>query len=140
MTNLTAFLSQNKIKQENIKFVASNNFIDENKNPIEWEIRAISQNEADELRKSCTKRVKIAGKGYINETDTDLYMSKVAAACTVFPDLKNKELQDSYKVMGDDQLLKAMLSLGEYTTYIQKISDINGFDISLDEAVDEAKN
>lgn len=140
MTNLTAFLSQNKIKQENIKFVASNNFIDENKKPIEWEIRAISQNEADELRKSCTKRVKIAGKGYINETDTDLYMSKVAAACTVFPDLKNKELQDSYKVMGDDQLLKAMLSLGEYTTYIQKISDINGFDISLDEAVDEAKN
>ena len=139
MTNLTAFLAQNKIKKENIKFIASKSFVDENGKPIEWEIKAITSVENDAIKKECTKRVKVKNS-YVLETDVDLYVGKLAAACTVFPDLKNAELQNSYGVMGEDQLLKTMLSVGEYTEYTNKVSAINGFDTSIDEAVEQAKN
>ena len=61
-------------------------------------------------------------------------------ACTVVPDLNNKELQDSYKVMGADALLKTMLTPGEYADYVQKVQEVCGFDTSLQDEVDEAKN
>lgn len=140
MADLSAFLSQNKIKQENMKFVASKSFIDENGNPMEWEIRALSTSESDAIKKECTRRVKIKGNQYTMETDTDAYVGKLAAACTVFPNLNDAALQNSYGVMGGDNLLKAMLSVGEYTAYTNKISEINGFDVAMDDIVEEAKN
>ncbi|HBG5851887.1 TPA: phage portal protein, partial [Clostridioides difficile] len=47
---------------------------------------------------------------------------------------------DSYRVMGANQLLKAMLTPGEYTEYVQEVLDINGFDNSFEDKVEEAKN
>ena len=69
-----------------------------------------------------------------------IYMGKLAAKCTVFPDLNDKELQDSYGVMGADSLLKAMLTPGEYAGYLDKVQELNGFDLTMDEAVQQAKN
>ncbi len=69
-----------------------------------------------------------------------MYLGKLAVACTVFPDLNSKELQDSYKVMGAETLLKTMLTPGEYADYISKVQEVCGFDASLQEDVDTAKN
>ena len=77
---------------------------------------------------------------YIPEMDANIYMGKLAAACTTFPNLNDKELQDSYHVMSADALLKAMLIPGEYANYLNKVQEVNGFDITMDELVDEAKN
>ena len=70
----------------------------------------------------------------------DLYLGKLAVACTVFPNLNDKELQDSYKVMGADALLKTMLTPGEYAEYLTKIQEVCGFDTTMQDEVDEAKN
>ena len=148
MADFSAFLAQNKIKKDNVKFVASEGFTDNCKSvkdggkPLEWEIRALTSKEDDALRKMCTKQIKVMGKSnvYRTEMDAPTYIGKLAAACTVFPDLNNKELQDSYGVMGADELLKAMLSPGEYAEYCNKVSEVNDFDISNDELVAEAKN
>ena len=141
--SLTAFLAKNALKVENVKFVASKRFLDETtKKPVEWEIQAITGTEDEALRKSCAKRVPIPGKKhqYQKETDYDMYLGKLAVACTVFPDLNNKELQDSYKVMGAEALLKTMLTPCEYTDYLTKIQEVCGFETSLQDEVDEAKN
>lgn len=42
--------------------------------------------------------------------------------------------------MGAEALLKKMLLPGEYAQYLQFIQTINGFDVGLEEAVEEAKN
>ena len=42
--------------------------------------------------------------------------------------------------MGADILLKTMLTAGEYAGYIEKIQQINGFDASMEELEEEAKN
>ena len=112
---LSAFLSENAIPVENIKFAASPRFVDENKKPVEWEIKTITGTEDEALRKSCARRVPVPGKRnqYQKETDYDLYLGKLAVACTVFPNLNDKGLQDSYKAMGAEALLKAMLTPGE---------------------------
>ena len=109
---------------------------------MEWEIKTITGTEDEALRKSCAKWVPIPGKKsqYQKETDYDMYLGKLAVACTVFPDLNNKELQDSYKVMGAESLLKTMLTPGEYVEYIQKVQEVCGFDATLQDEVDEAKN
>ena len=52
----------------------------------------------------------------------------------------DKELQDSYKVMGADALLKTMLTPGEYAEYLTKIQEVCGFDTTMQDEVDEAKN
>ena len=141
MSDFSVFMAGNVIKDETIKYVASDRFKEKGK-PVEWELKAIDS-ELDELiRKECTKRVPIPGKRgqYNMETDTDKYLGKMCVACTVYPDLNNAELQDSYGVKTPDALLKKMLKSGEYTEYKAKVMEINGYDISMDELVDDAKN
>lgn len=139
---LSAFLSENAIPVENIKFAASPRFVDENKKPMEWEIKTITGTEDEALRKSCARRVPVPGKRnqYQKETDYDLYLGKLAVACTVFPNLNDKGLQDSYKAMGAEALLKAMLTPGEYAAYVEKVQEVCGFSTPIQEEVDEAKN
>ena len=139
---LSAFLSENAIPVENIKFAASPRFVDENKKPVEWEIKTITGTEDEALRKSCARRVPVPGKRnqYQKETDYDLYLGKLAVACTVFPNLNDKGLQDSYKAMGAEALLKAMLTPGEYAAYVEKVQEVCGFSTPILEEVDEGKN
>ena len=140
--NLSAFIAENALAVENVKFAVSKRFMGDDGKPMLWEIKTITGTEDEALRKSCAKRVPIPGKKnqYQKETDYDMYLGKLAVACTVFPDLNNKELQDSYKVMGADALLKTMLTPGEYADYVQKVQEVCGFDTSLQDEVDEAKN
>ena len=142
MGDLSCFLAQNALKAENETFIASKRFRDKSKNPMLWEIQAITSKDDEVLRKDCTKRVPVTGKRgqYTQETDYNLYLGRLAAKCTVFPNLNDKELQDSYGVMGADSLLKAMLTAGEYANYLEQVQAVNGFDVPMDELVSEAKN
>lgn len=142
MGTLSAFLAENALPVENIKFAASRRFLSPDKKPMEWEIKAISSTEDEALRKACTKRVPVPGKKnqFQRELDADAYLGKLAVACTVFPDLNNADLQNSYHVMGGEALLKAMLTPGEYAEYVSKVQEVCGFDTTLQDEVDEAKN
>lgn len=60
---------------------------------------------------------------------------------TVFPDLYDKELQDSYGVMTPEDLVYAMVDdAGEMQDFQLWMQKFQGFTKSLDEKVDEAKN
>lgn len=142
MNGLKAFLAENAVKAENKKVVVSKRFLDEKGHPMEWEVKAISSEYDEALRKNCTKQVPVTGKKgqYTRETDIELYLSKLAVTCTVYPDLHNKELQDSYGVMGAEKLLKTMLLPGEYSTYLETLQKINGFDETISDLMEEVKN
>lgn len=142
MSNLSAFLASNAIKDENTKYEASKRFIDENKKPIKWELCCVTSEEDESLRKSCTRKVQVPGKKnmFTPETDYDKYLGLLAVRCVVFPNLNDAELQNSYGVMGADSLLKTMLKPGEYQDLLKRVQEINGFDTGIDELVEEAKN
>lgn len=141
MNGLSAFMAENAIKNEEIEYVVSKRFVQDGK-PIPWRIKPISSDVDEELRKSCTRKVQVPGKKnvFIPETDYQKYLGKLAVACTVFPNLNDVELQNSYGVMGAEALLKKMLLPGELADYEAKVQEINGFNIDMQEMVDEVKN
>lgn len=141
MSDFSVFMAGNAKQDETVKYVASKRFTSKGK-PVEWELKAIDSDLDETIRKECTKRVPIAGKRgqYNQETDTDKYVGRMCVACTVYPNLNDKELQTSYGVMSADALLKKMLLPGEYTEYKAKVMEVNGYDLSMEELVDEAKN
>lgn len=138
--SLSAFLAQNVEKVEAVEIIVSNRFKEDGV-PVSWKIKAVTSETDEMIRKSCTRQVPVPGKRgqFTKDTDYDRYLGKLAVECIMVPDLNNKELQDSYKVMGADELLKVMLLPGEYTDLLTKIQEINGF-TPMDELVDEAKN
>lgn len=141
MSDFSIFMAGNVTPDETVKYVASKRFV-QNKKPVEWELKPVSSSLDEAIRKECTKKVPIVGKRgqYNQETDTDKYIGKLCVACTVYPDLNDAALQDSYGVKSGDELLKKMLLPGEYTEYKAKVMEVNGYDLSMEELVDEAKN
>ncbi|MFA9376227.1 MAG: hypothetical protein ACERKZ_05660 [Lachnotalea sp.] len=138
MSEFKAFLKQNKEIKENVNVAASESFKDEKGNLIEWEIRALKTKEADAIRTECTS---INQKGKKIDVDNAKFNRLIAAKCTVFPNLNDKELQDSYGVMSADQLIVEMLDNdGEYQSYCQKILEISGYNKTDSQLVEEAKN
>ena len=110
--------------------------------PAVWKIKPVDNKLDEQIRKECTKKIPITGKRgqYTNETDNDKYIGKLCVVCTVYPNLNDAELQDYYGVKTPDDLLKAMLLPAEYANYKIKVMEVNGYDMSMDELVDEAKN
>ena len=134
---LSAFLKQNKKETGNIKFAASQNFVDEKGNPIEWTLRPMTSKAAESIRKQCNSY----GKGGKVDVNTAKFNRMVAAYCTVEPNLNDAELQDSYGVMGAEDLIVEMLDNdGEYQAYIKKCMEISGYTQGDAELVEEAKN
>lgn len=142
MSDLSAFLAQNVERVEHVKYAASKRVKDENGKPIEWELRCLTSDEDSVLRKSSTKKVQVPGRKHMfhPETDVDLYTTRQVAACVVFPDLNSAQLQDSWGVVGAEALLKKMLTPGEFIDLSCKIQEINGYDVTFEEQVEEAKN
>lgn len=138
MSNLVAFLKQNKKERENVKFVASKDFRDENGNPIEWEIRPLKSKEMENMRAQCTK---VGNKGKNVDFDQTKFSRLYSSRATVFPDLNDVELQNSYGVMCAEDLIVEMLDIdGEYSAYTQKVLEVAGYNKSDEELREEVKN
>lgn len=133
----------NKITEPNVKYAPTRTLLDENGKPLEWEFKQISSKENEELRDSCTIEVPVKGKPnlYRPKVKTAEYLAKMIVASTVYPDLYDKELQDSYGVMTPEELLYAMVdNAGEYQEFAAWMQKFQGFAKGLDDKVDEAKN
>ena len=143
MSNLSLFLKKNKKVRANTFYAATKSLCDENGKPLEWELKALTTNESEDIRTACTIEVQIPGKMgmYRPKLDTKMFMAKMIAACVVFPDLNNKELQDSYGVMTPEDLLKEMIdNPSEYNAFAEFVQNYNGLGESLEDKVEEAKN
>lgn len=140
MSKFSAFMATNVIPVENKKIVVSNRF-QENGKPIEWEIRAITAEENEELQRKCMVNVPVAGrKGqYTRELDSFKYTSALLAASVVFPNLMDAELQDSYGVKTPEALLKKMLLPREESKLASEVTNFSEIE-DFEELTEEAKN
>lgn len=134
---LKAFLRENAKQPENLKVLISDRFIGEDGTPEQWEIRALSEKENNRLKDSCTTKAVKRGV-QTKDFNSNLYVQRLNAACVVYPDLMDAQLQESYGVVGSEKLLVEMLLPGEYAALSEVVSQINHFD--LEEAQEEIKN
>lgn len=133
--SLSAFLKENVANPfEEVEFVVSERFKDE-KGPIPWKLRAMSP---DNALMASDKATVVNGKK--SDFKTNTYFKNIVAETVVFPNLRDKELQDSYGVMAPEQLLNKMLNSAEFNKLLEKCLEINGLNKSFDELKEEAKN
>lgn len=141
--SLSMFLKKNKVKKENIKIAATKSLVDENSKPLLWELKALTTKEDAAIRDSYMKEVPVMGKPgmYRPKFDSNKYLDIVAAKSIVYPDLNNKELQDSYGVMCAEDLVVEMIdNPGEYNAFMTEMQKFHSFMESMQDKVDEAKN
>lgn len=143
MSNFSQFMKGNKIKKENTTFPATKSLLDENGKPLEWTIKPLNTKENDNIRDNCMIEVPVTGKPnmYRPKLDTSKYVAKMICACVVEPNLYDKELQDSYGVMTPEELIKEMIDdPGEYQDFATFIQNFNGFNTTINDKIEEAKN
>lgn len=143
MSKFSKFMKSNKIEKKNGFYAPTKSLCDENGNPLEWEFRHINSKENEEMREECTIEVPVTGKPnmFRPRVQSSKYMQKMVAASVVMPDLYDKELQDSYGVTTPEELLLAMVDdAGEYNDLLSFVQKFQGFNVSFDDKVEEAKN
>ena len=62
MSALSAFLKKNKKTKDNVKYAVTKSLTDEAGVPLEWEIRALTTRQDEEIREACTMEVPVKGK------------------------------------------------------------------------------
>lgn len=143
MSKFSKFMKKNKIAKENATFLATKSLVDENGIPLEWTIKPLTTKENDDIRDDCMIDVPVKGKPNVfrPKLNTSKYIAKMICACVVEPNLYDKELQDSYGVMTPEDLLKEMVDdPSEYQDLASFVQNFNGFDTTLTDKVEEAKN
>lgn len=139
MSNLKAFFAENVVKSGSEFVAISDRFKDENGSPIQWELKAVSADVEETIRRDSTKRIQNGNK--IEEKfDSNDYIRKMIVECVIFPNLDDAELQDSYGVKNPEKLLQKMLVSGEYMHLMKKVTEINKLNETFDDKVEEAKN
>lgn len=138
--SLRAFFAQNAEHISNRKLVVSNRFRDENGQPIEWEIRALTAGDRQDIR-AAALTIGTVTKGTAVKMHFDSAKSNkmLAAAAVVFPDLKDAALQDSYGVMNDVELIGKMLYEDELNKLIEAVNELAA-GTAPEELEEEAKN
>lgn len=128
-------------EREAVEYVASEAYKDEKGKPIAWKLRAISSELDESIRRDCTKRVKGARGGVASsEIDSDKYVTMLCVNTVVEPNLKDADSQDAFGVKSAEALLKTLLLPGELMSLKEKVLEVNGFDVGMDDLVEEAKN
>lgn len=143
MSKFAKFMKANKAVKENGFYPATKSLCDEKGNPLDWEFKHITSKENEEIREGCTIDVPVTGKPnmYRPKLKSSLYIQRMIAASVVMPDLFDSELQDSYGVKTPEDLLMAMVDdPGEYNELAAYVQKFQGFNVSFEDKVEEAKN
>ena len=143
MSKFSRFMKQNKVAKENTTYPATKSLVDENGQPLLWTIKPMTTKENEAIRDECMMEIPVPGKPnmYRPKLNTSKYIARMICACVVEPSLYDKDLQDSYGVMTPEELLVAMVDdPGEYQAFAAFIQEFNGFNTTLEDKVDEAKN
>ncbi len=134
MNNLNAFLHPVQ-GNETKEVVISKRFLGEDGKPVPFRIRALTQEENDEITKISMHPAK--GKRREKELDSLEYGRRIIVIATLEPDFSSEEICKAYGTMNPLEVPGRMLLAGEYSKLTNEILELSGFDVDLE---DEAKN
>lgn len=143
MSDLSRFLKKNKKLKENVQYAVTKSLTDEKGQPLLWEIRPLTSKETNKLTDECTFQEQVPGKPNVfrNKINSTKLLQKMMVVSVVFPNLNDKDLQDSYGVMTPEELITEMVDdPGEYNNFGKYLNELNGFNEGINEKVEEAKN
>lgn len=143
VNDLSFFMPGAAEEVEEVERFVSKRFKNQKGNVIPFRFKPVTTSRIDELEKfhtepiySGTRRKKVG-----EQVNQSRFMAAIAVETTVYPNFKAPELRKAYGEQDPIEIAKKMLHVGgEYSTWIQIASEINGFDDSLEDLEDAAKN
>lgn len=136
-----SFFLPSKAKQVEIEEAPiSKRFVDGNGEIIPFKMRPITTERIDQIEALNTRKTRFKGQQQ-ERVDYGRFIAQVAVETTIYPDFSSEELRQAYKTEDPIEVAKSVLHVGgEYTNWIAKASEINGFDDTLEDLEDAAKN
>lgn len=128
---------------EEITRPVSKRFKDKKGNVVPFRFKAISTERIDELEKLHTVPVYSGSRKRKTgeRVDQSRFMAHIAVESTIYPDFKSADLRKAYKTQDPIEVAKKMLHIGgEYAEWIQIANEINGFDDTVEDLEEAAKN
>jgi Phage XkdN-like tail assembly chaperone protein, TAC len=139
--DLSFFLPSVVEEAEEVTAPISKRFKDKEGNIVPFIFKAIPTERIDALEKECTTYKNVKGQGRVKDFDTQRFYARVAIETTVYPNFRSKELREAYKTEDGVEVAKKVLSVGgEYNNFIAKTMEVNGFDDTIDDLEEAAKN
>lgn len=142
MSKLQDFLNKNSmVSEETTEVPLSNRFVDESGELLKFKIKAIPMSVYKSIQKECTKTNPKKGT---SEIDVSTLYEKLVIEGTVDPNFKDKESIESsgisYSINAPSQYLNKVLKSGEIIKLSDEILTLSGFNNSMEDLVEEAKN
>lgn len=139
--DLSFFLPGKAEVVEEVKVPISARFKDKEGKLIPFVFKPISTERVDEIEKMSMKNIVRKNRVVGKEVDQARFMARIAVETTVYPDFKSAELRKAYKTEDPVEVAKKVLHVaGEYAEWISKSAEVNGFDDSIDDLEEIAKN
>jgi hypothetical protein len=132
MKNLTQFLIENPVDNLTDTVIVSARLA-----KFPFKIKGMSGTEFADYQKLAT-RISRKNKGI--EFDTKIFNELVVINNTVEPNFKDAETLKKANCLSPEQFLYKSLLAGEIAELAQRISALSGFDKTLEEEVEDAKN
>ncbi len=136
-----SFFMPSKAKQVEVEETPiSKRFTDDKGNIIPFKMRPITTERIDQIEALNTRKTRFKGQQQ-EKVDYARFIAQVAVETTIYPDFRSEELRQAYKTEDPIEVAKSVLHVGgEYTNWISKASEINGFDDTLEDLEEAAKN
>ena len=139
--DLSYFMPGNPEDVHEVEVAISRRIRDEDGNPVLFKLRPISTQRIEEIEDECKKSIVKKNRVVGKELDQSRFLARIAVETTVYPDFKAQELRKAYQTEDPVEVAKKVLHIaGEYSTWIEKVSEINGFDDTAEDLEEYAKN
>lgn len=135
MSTLQDFLNANPIDNLTEEVVVSDRFKDQEGNVLKFKIKVMTNQTFTEFRKRATKT-----KGRKVEFDADAFHMGIVIEHTVEPDFKNAESLRKLGCTSPNQYVEKVLLPGEIVELAAQIQKLSGFEVEMEDLVEEAKN
>lgn len=135
MSTLQDFLNANPVDDLTEEVVVSDRFKDKEGNALKFKIKVMTNAKFNELRRRATKQ-----KGRKIEFDPNAFQLGIVIEHTLEPDFKNAESLQKLGCMNPEQYVEKVLLPGEIVELASQIQKLSGFDVEMEELVEEVKN
>ena len=140
MSKLSDFLKENMdISSKEVEVLVSPRFKDKDGNPLKFKIKPLTNTEFGDYQKRCTK-MNFNGRKRETTFDSGVFNVMVVVNQCVDPNFKDSTFLKEIGVATPEQALNKVLLAGEIVELSNQITNISGFDVDINEKIDEAKN
>lgn len=132
---LSEFLVKNPVNNLTKEVYVSDRFVDENGNKLPFKIKAMSGDAYASYRKEALRITKSGA-----DFDTKRFNELVVINHTIDPNFRDAEAINAAGCVTPEQYMYRSLLAGEIDALAAKISELSGFNVTIEEAKETVKN